>query len=561
MPRRQEFTHASVAELARQWRFTSAQTRRRLIHAAQALGAEIDTALTYPMDFVVFRLAGYRPERADGEPLTLRGRELLADLSVLALHLSEAQPLAPEELGERSIPLAEAAAIVGVSSKSLQRYRRMGLFVYWVQTPEGPRLHCLASGLDRLKSRLAAEAPRAGRGVRRIDAQERRRIISRAVDLSAGAPLTLNQAASLLAAEFGRGRDTIRQVLRRHDERAAEPIFGTGSRLTDHQKRVAWRAWRRGVPRQAIAARFGHSPLTIARAVRQRHAEVLRALRPEWIELPTFARADAQSVILAAPVVLAAACAAQGHEQITDARHWIAQMRSVAGAEEAHESALLGAWYLLRRRIHHATAALPVQPGAHALDQIETDARLLSAVGDRLVAGAAPPLLRRLDQLVGGPVQSLPAELLQRALRAMFIAIGQALESVDPSRSQRLERRGAWILERLVAEQALVREHRAQPRAAGAPVVMRPPMRLALPWLAAHDLLLSSHALQRRPSLAPSESHLIDLRFGLSGRAPATMRAIAVEMGLPLALVTRRIHRAEGRLRWPGPEGVSHAAE
>lgn len=130
---------AAIAGLAREYAFASAAVRRRVSLRAERLVEAIEPARSYPLDFVVFRLSGYRPESAGG---LLDGESLLEDLPRLVLEFSLAVPLGPGDRPGGAVPFDELPAEAGVSLRTIHRWRRGGLCCHWVRIGGRVRLAC-----------------------------------------------------------------------------------------------------------------------------------------------------------------------------------------------------------------------------------------------------------------------------------------------------------------------------------------------------------------------------------------------------------------------------------
>src|SRR5262245_40946158 len=135
MPRVGRFTIASVADLCRQLMYAPAAARRRHMEAAERLAAEIDPGRIYPRDFVIYRVTGYRPEGPD--PQGLVGAALVGDLAAMVQRLSRTLDLDSREPKHGALPLDQAAAGLGVCTRTLLRYRRRGLVCHYVVFPDG----------------------------------------------------------------------------------------------------------------------------------------------------------------------------------------------------------------------------------------------------------------------------------------------------------------------------------------------------------------------------------------------------------------------------------------
>src|SRR5262245_28919443 len=126
MPRVARFKIAAIEDLLRQLEYAPPERRRRQMEAAERLIADVDPLRNYPIDFIVFRITGYRSDRSD-EPVTLVGQALVPDLVNLVQTLSENLDSRADEIDAQSLPIDELAARLNVSQKTIQRYRKQGL--------------------------------------------------------------------------------------------------------------------------------------------------------------------------------------------------------------------------------------------------------------------------------------------------------------------------------------------------------------------------------------------------------------------------------------------------
>ena len=62
MPPLPQLRSPAIQNLYEQLRFAPPKALKRDIERAETLAGEIDRATTYPEDWIVFRLTGYRPE-------------------------------------------------------------------------------------------------------------------------------------------------------------------------------------------------------------------------------------------------------------------------------------------------------------------------------------------------------------------------------------------------------------------------------------------------------------------------------------------------------------------
>src|SRR5687768_17325969 len=82
-----KFRIDSIAALARQMTFAPHDTRAGQVAAAEELLHTIEPLKAYPLEFIVYRVTGYRPKTAGQDLLT--GIALQHDLGLLIEHVSD----------------------------------------------------------------------------------------------------------------------------------------------------------------------------------------------------------------------------------------------------------------------------------------------------------------------------------------------------------------------------------------------------------------------------------------------------------------------------------------
>ncbi|MHC4949033.1 MAG: hypothetical protein ACYTG1_12375 [Planctomycetota bacterium] len=544
MPRVGRFNIAAIADLLEQLRYAPEATLRRQMDAAEALADDVEPDRTYPRDFVVFRVTGYRPE--DDDPaVMLVGEALLADLVNLVQRLSRRLELAPDEDGRRALPLPEVARRLKVSRKSLQRYRRQGLVCHYVRFGDGTkRLACYEDALRRYEARHRRELDRAA-AFSRVDEVTLAGLVAEARRLRETERLSLNETALRLAATCGRAHETVRGILRRHDRRSPVPIFTEPGPLTARQVRLIGRAWRMGVATSRLARRFGKTPPTIQRAVHVFRAGQLRGLGIAWVELPTFARPDAVEVILSAPAVTRDLDARPDLDDLVAA---VQRLHDAPAVDEDLEQALLGGYNLLKRRAAGAADALGRHPGAAELDAIETDLRWATLLKRRLVGLALPVAVRTVEQNLHRRLAEQPAARIRDLLALGIDVVSAAVESIDPAKGQRLERVCGHAVDRALARLGVGdASDRAAARHPAGTIGLAAPLRAVTPWQAM--LELRPDQVARLGDLPETAAPIVRAHHGLDGAPPRTAAAIAETLGVTPSAAARRLRAAETRLR------------
>src|SRR3990170_1034726 len=108
-----------------QIRFAPRVKKLQQVEAAERLISEIDPQKTYPYEYVCFRITGYRPEAS---PQTkIAGGDLIHDLRLLVEDLSDSADMSADNIGEQVLTVEELARQFNVSTKTISRWRELGL--------------------------------------------------------------------------------------------------------------------------------------------------------------------------------------------------------------------------------------------------------------------------------------------------------------------------------------------------------------------------------------------------------------------------------------------------
>src|SRR5690606_23418777 len=128
-----------------------AATREQLlqrIDAAERLMATVDVAQTYQPTQVIEHLAGLEtPPVESGRKIP--GRDLVHDLRLLVEDLSDAAELPADAMGEQVFTVEELARQFNVSTKTIARWRELGLVSRRLVFDGRKRVGFLRSSVDR----------------------------------------------------------------------------------------------------------------------------------------------------------------------------------------------------------------------------------------------------------------------------------------------------------------------------------------------------------------------------------------------------------------------------
>lgn len=552
MPRVASFKITVIGELYRQLRYASPETRIRQMNAAESLVEDIDPQQLYPEDFIIFRITSYRP-RSDQTPPMLVGEALMSDLINLVQCLSDSLDLPPDFNGRSPALLQDTASRLNISTKTVQRYRKRGLVCHYVLFPDQiKRLVCFEDSISRFVNRNQSRLRRAS-DFSRIEETIEQQIIRKARALFDQHRLSLNEVALRLAGQYDRAHETVRLLLKRHDQRAEKPIFDERGPLTQKDIRVIFRAWRFGVPVAMLARRFSKGAPAIHRAINRRRRELLKALDLQYVKMPTFGLEDAASIILSAPAVTGGL---DNRLVSTDALLLIEQARNAQAMDEADEDALVAGYNFLKKQAAEGIALLDDSPNTRSLDEVETDLRWASALKGRLISAGFPSALKVIEQTLHKPLKRHPAEEIVRLIELAFQVISRCIESLDPKgRRQELAKVCAHALDMALA--ALYQSkpsRRAAVRHESGSIALEDFYRQLCPWQSWLEpypglgILLDRIDPENRPAIA--------LRYGYQGGPPHTIDALAKKLGLSPQRATRLVQKMEAEMKRAGRRGI-----
>lgn len=557
---------AALDDLARQVRFAPVETLRRQLERCEALAGEVDPAINYPEDWIVFRITGYRPEIA--APATVVGEALIADISGLVERLSAAAKVTAKELEPGKWLDAEGVCRRwAISRKTLERWRRFGLIARRVRGENGkPRLAFPLAAVERFERERKASIEGAAGFSRLGDALEAR--IARRAAAYAHLGCSLNQAAARIAARYGRALETVRQAIKRSESRA---LFDDRGPPTARERRLIERAWWLGIEPRDLAKRLKRSTASVVRVVNDERARRLREVLSDKDQhesspqgrsgTPRSERqaAPAPSLKKAAPLEEETVVSGLGALGETDLLRFVVAAKHGEVALGVVERARARAYRALMARARDAARALPRRGASGAaVDAIETDLRWAMRLKAELIRSQFPLLLRSIEAALMRPVEEIRSGLLTALVREGVAAIGEAVDGFDPDKGGRLAAPTGIALQRIATK--VLREHavelaagqgRAVPRLQEGVWIGDWTRRVSASQSWEGRAWLEPPARVRRGAAAidPRLRRVLELRYGWGPR-PMTIAELAADLKIPAmraAVVERRAAREASR--------------
>jgi RNA polymerase primary sigma factor/RNA polymerase sigma factor len=280
----------------RQRQIASREQLLARIDAAERLIASVELGESYQPAQVLEHLGS--EESVGGVSRRIAGRDLVHDLRLLVEDLSDAAELPADAMGEQVFTVEELARQFNVSTKTISRWRELGLVSRRLVFDGRKRVGFLRSSVDRFVRNNAERVERGARFSQLTD-EQRLELIEYAREMASNGGGQA-EIARRLAERTGRSVETIRAALRQHDienpESAIFPVLG--GPLTEAQKHNVYEAYSRGASVDKLCNDYNRTKTTIYRVINEVRAHRIMELPLDFIDNPRFSRKGADNAIL-----------------------------------------------------------------------------------------------------------------------------------------------------------------------------------------------------------------------------------------------------------------------
>ena len=292
-----KFRIDSIGALARQMEFAPHDTRAAQVSAAEELLHTLDPAKAYPLEFVVFRITGYRPKTA-GEDL-LTGIALQHDLGLLIEQVSDSLDVHTTDASEPVLTIEDVTERFNVTSKTIQRWRRKGLPARRFLFADGKRrVGFLVGSVERFFAGHREQVA-AGMNFSQLGDDERDEILRRARRLAVYCGCCAASIARRIARKLNRSPATVLHTIRKHDlEHPQHAIFARAAEAPDEEERGRiLRGLRRGLALGAVARRVCRPRQVVYRVALEDRIAKLNQRKVKFIDDELYHHDDAEIAI------------------------------------------------------------------------------------------------------------------------------------------------------------------------------------------------------------------------------------------------------------------------
>ena len=543
-----DYRIAALRELRdQQVRFAPREKKLEQVAQAEKLLTEMDADRTYTYEYVCYRITRYRPEAHPD--VKFSGQEASHDLRLFVEDLSDAANVPANAAGERVVTIEAIAERFNVSTKTISRWRSLGLISRRFVMDGRKRVGFLESSVNRFVSQNS-DRVRRGAQFSQLTDEERAKIIQRARRLAhaGGSPA---EVVRRLSRKTLRSPETIRYTLKQFDQEHPDLAVFPDSHgpIRLETKRKIHQQYHRGESVDGLAKRFCRTRASIYRIIAEMRAQRIMELPLDCIPSDEFSKAlrlqkRENRIVQSMPV---------NNEPGKKARlpsglpPYLASLYEVPLLSRAQEAHLFRKMNYLKYKSSKLRESLdPSQPKSSVMDQIE---RLYeeSVRTKNQIIRANLRLVVSIAKRHVGPVENF-FELVSDGNMSLM----RAVEKFDYSRGFKFSTYASWAIMKNFAR-TIPDEHRYRDRFRTSHAEM---------FTATEDdrsdqFEQESSQTQREfqvekilGRLDEREQKIIIRRFGLQrGHEPLTLKQVGAELGVTKERIRQIEARALSKLR------------
>ena len=297
-------SHPVLRDFFDQLRFAPIPQKKKQLTASEHLLMILDAEREYPLDFIVYRITGYRPPEKPEQHL-ISGRDLMPDMRVWIARLSAELHLDASEQDEPIFTVEQLAARFAVSTKTIRRWQKRGLTGKIYIFEDGRKRMGFTQSTVDLFTKDHDELVRQAGQFTLLTAQQREQIASLAKELTGQKNYkTQNELVLEIAGQVHRSRQTVRAVLDDLSQRqtVSPAMPQSRGRISSKEAVKLYKMSQQNVSVKKLMELFGRSRSSIYRIINQQLAKELFSQKIEFVPNEAFSNPDAEQTILSVPL-------------------------------------------------------------------------------------------------------------------------------------------------------------------------------------------------------------------------------------------------------------------
>ncbi|MCH7526001.1 MAG: sigma-70 family RNA polymerase sigma factor [Planctomycetes bacterium] len=297
-----KYRNKHLGELAHQLTLSPRRLRNPQLEGIDRLLDLVDAKKSYPYDLVCFHITGHRPLKQNQKP-PIAGQAMIADLPTMADHITRKAAIPVADLCGDYETHEVVAKRLGVSTKTIRRWRPRGLVGVRAVCEDGvSRLLFSAKAVERFKERNARLVER-GASFKLLTDAEKDTMVEMARAMLVQKRRKLHVVAREIAAQAGRAIETVRYTLRQYDRAHPDDALfaNNGQPLLSKRHLAIWTGYEQGETLERIAAAFDCDTESIEAVIREIKARRLKNEPLQCVDNELFHAPNAVELILEAP--------------------------------------------------------------------------------------------------------------------------------------------------------------------------------------------------------------------------------------------------------------------
>jgi len=291
-----DYRHPIMRQLRdQQVRFAPREKKIEQANRAEKLLTEIDAKRTYTYEYLCYRITDYRPNSAPNA--RMGGEDAAHDLRLFVEDVSDAAEVPAEQAGEPVLTVKQLAEMFSVSTKTISRWRQLGLVSRRFVFDGRKRVAFLRGSIDRF---VAKNRERVRRGERfsQLSEKERMSMVERARRLTraGGCPAEVTKR---IAKHTNRSVETVRYTIRQFN--AAHPDLAVfheqNGPMLEEVKQKIYQQFRRGLSVETLAKRHCRTKTSVYRIINEMRAKRILELPLDYMHHESFDEPGVERVV------------------------------------------------------------------------------------------------------------------------------------------------------------------------------------------------------------------------------------------------------------------------